>query len=110
MSNRETALAFIEHFSRGDIGAMETLMSEDLRFEGPFLEVGSRAEYLEALRQDPSPGCDYRILSITDSEEDVSVFYDLIKESGTLTVAQLFRFEDGLISEILVVFDSRLLT
>lgn len=36
----------------------------------------------------------------------VAVFYDYEKPSGALAVAQQFRFKDGQIAEIFLVFDA----
>ena len=102
------ALQFLERFAAGDVDGLEPLMSEDLRLMGPFLEVDSRADYLEALRRDPPEPCGFNILSVTEESETVAVFYEYEKPDVTLAVAQLFRFEHHLISEIRIVIDTRM--
>ncbi len=106
MDNRENALDFVRHFAAGRLDELEPLLSEDLKLAGPYLTVNSRADYLEALRNDPPEACDYNVLSVTSEDDTVVVIWDYEKEETTLTISQLFRFVDNLISEIRLVFDS----
>ncbi len=107
MSHREQAVEFVRRFAAGDVDGLELLLAEDLQLAGPYLQVKSRAAYLEALRKDPPEPCGVRVLSVTDDGDTVAVFYEYEKRDTTLTVAQLFRFSDQRINEICLVFDSR---
>ena len=107
MSDREQALEFVRRFAAGDVDGLEPLLSEDLQLEGPYLQVESRAAYLETLRREPPEPCGVRMLSVTDNGDTVAVFYEYQKRDMTLTIAQLFRFSDQQISEIRLVFDGR---
>ena len=104
-SHREQALTFVQRFAAGDVEGLAPLLAEDLQLSGPYLEVTSRAAYLEALRHDaPTPGR-ARVVSVTDDDETVAVFWEYERPRGPLTIAQLFRFRDEHICEIRLVFD-----
>jgi hypothetical protein len=107
MTLGDLALAFLHRFAAGDVDGLEPLLAEDLRVKGPYLTVRSRAEYLAALRRDPPEPSGLRVLSVTENDDSVAVFYEYEKRDGTLTVAQLFRFRDDVIYEIRLVFDAR---
>ncbi len=47
------------------------------------------------------------MLSVMADGDSVSVFDDYVKSEGALTVAQLCKFRNERISEILLVFDGR---
>ena len=107
MSNREMAMEFLKCFCAGDIDGLAPLLADDLRFKGPLHEFNLSGAYLQSLRDDPPDKCSYRVLSLTQAADHVSIYYDYEKDDGALTVAQLFGFANGKISEILLVFDSR---
>jgi hypothetical protein len=107
MNKRDLAMAFIRRFCSGDIDGVASLLAEDLQFSGPFQHFDSRAAYVDTLRNDPPEACGYRVLSLTENEDSVAVFYDYVKSKTTLTIAQLFRFKGQEISNILLVFDGR---
>lgn len=105
--NRDVALQFLSSFCAGDVNALAPLLTEDLRFSGPFYQFNSSESYLEVLRDGPLEPSGYRLISVTDGENRVSVYYDYEKSDATITIAQLFTFRDQKISEILLVFDGR---
>ncbi len=107
MTNREQALEFVQRFAAGDIEGLEPLLAEDLHLAGPYLQVESRAAYVDALRREPPEPSSVRVLSVTDNGDTVVIFYEYEKRDNALTVAQLFRFTDQRISEIRLVFDGR---
>ena len=107
MSNRDVAIRFLERFSAGDVDGLVPLLAEDLRFEGPLHRFATRHDYLSCLRDDPPSPCECRVLSLTEKEDQVAVFYEYQKPDGAVTVAQLFCFEEGLIARTVLVFDGR---
>jgi hypothetical protein len=100
-------MAFIGRFCSGDIDGVASLLAEDLQLTGPLHQFDSRAAYVESLRKDPPEECGYRVLSLTENEDSIAVFYDYEKSAMTLTIAQLFRFRGQQIKDILIVFDGR---
>ena len=107
MTKIEIAKEFVDRFCSGDLEGLMELLQEDLYFHGPLFKFSSRNGYLESLRNDPPKSCKYKILSVTENSEEVSIYYDYGKETGYLTIAQLFKFKGNRISEILLVFDSK---
>jgi hypothetical protein len=110
MNNREAALQFVKSFCAGDVDGLAPMLADDLRFSGPFFQFASADAYLNNLRDDPPEKCGYRVLSVTEGADSVSIYYDYEKVDGAITIAQLFKFADDRISEILLVFDGRGLT
>ena len=105
-SNRETALEFLSRFCAGDVEGLAPLLARDLRFRGPLLESESYSEYLDSLRSDPPERCLYTVLSVTEDPDSVSIYYDCEKADGTVRIAQLFKFSNKQISELILVFDT----
>lgn len=107
MTPKELGLAFIARFCAGDVEGLEEILCEQLRFSGPFLQATSRAAYLASLAQGPPEPAEYRILSVTESGSEASIFYEYIKPEGRGIIAQWWRAEGGCIAETRLVFDPR---
>ncbi len=107
MRNRDIALAFLERFCAGRIDALGRLLADALQFIGPLYQFTSSAAYLESLRSNPPTPCNYRVVSITESKDSVSVFYHYEKPEGALAIAKLFQLRDHHITEMLLVFDTK---
>ncbi len=105
MRRADIALQFIEYFCAADIEKLERLLALKLRFRGPLLRVDNRHEYIMALQAFPLEQSQYRILSVTRSDEQVQVIYDYIKLNNTVTVSQTFVFNERYkISEMYLQF------
>ena len=107
MTNRNVALRFLERFSAGDIDGLGSLLAPDLRFEGPHHRCSSAHDYLSRLRADPPTRSGIDIISITAGDDSVAAFYPYRKPDAVVTVGQLFGFESGRITRLLVVSDGR---
>ncbi len=107
MNNREIAIEYIKCFCAGETQGIESLFASDLNFVGTFNTYHSASEYLDSLRNDPPEKCKFNILSITEDENSVAIFYEYIKPDRTMQIAQLFRIKNNLIKDILLVFDGR---
>ena len=107
MNKQELAIEFVKRFCTGDVDGLAPLLADDLQLEGPLFQFRSSGDYLDSLRKDPPVNGDYRLLSVTDSDDHVSIFYEYRRSEGAITIAQLFKFRDQKISEILLVFDGR---
>ena len=107
MSNRDVAMEYLRCFCAGDIDGLEPLLATDLSFTGTFHTYGSASEYLNSLRRDPPEKCGYKVLSITENQHSVAVFYDYQKPNRVMQIAQLFKIKDQQIHEVLLVFDGR---
>ena len=107
MTNRDIALEYLRCFCAGDIDGLERLLAADLTFRGTFHAFGSAAEYLDSLRNDPPESCEYRVLSITESEDSVAVFYEYQKLDRSITISQWFKICENRIQDVVLVFDGR---
>jgi hypothetical protein len=107
MNNRDVAMEFLRCFCAGDINGLVPLLAEDLQFKGPFYQFSSSDAYLDSLKNDPPEKCGYRVFSVMESGDSVSIYYDYEKSDGSITIAQLFTFKNQKIREILLVFDGR---
>lgn len=106
MTNRDLAFEYLKCFCAGDVEGVAATLAPGLCFRGPLLECASKAEYVNALRANPPAPAGCHILGVSEGENTVAVFYDYDKPGGAVTIAQLFGFEGGAISEVLVVFDT----
>ena len=107
MTNREVAMKYLRCFCAGDVDGLEPLLAPDLIFEGTFHTYHSDAEYLDSLRNDPPERCGYKVLSVTENEDSVAVFYEYEKPDREMQIAQLFKIKDQKINEVLLIFDGR---
>lgn len=107
MTNREVVMEYLRCFCAGDIDGLEPLLATNLCFTGTFHAYGSAREYLDSLKNDPPEECGCKVLSITESEHSVAVFYEYQKPDRAMQIAQLFKIKDEKIYEVLLVFDGR---
>ena len=107
MTNQEIAIKYLSNFCEGTIDKIVPLLAPDLSFTGTLNSYSSAKEYLASLRDDPPGRCDYNILSITENDDFVGLFYEYVKPNQTMQVAQLFKIKNQQIHEILLVFDGR---
>ncbi len=107
MTNQEIAKEYLKCFCAGDIKGIEPLLASDLSFTGTFHTYHSGTEYLKSLRNDPPEECGYKVLSITENEDSIAVFYEYQKPDRVMQIAQLFKIRDQKIHEVLLVFDGR---
>jgi len=105
ITNREIALEYLRCFCSGDIDGLEPLLAAGLKFTGPRHAFNSTALYLDSLRADLPEKNHYDIISITESDDAIAVFYEYSKPGQTVLIAQLFKISDEKINEILLAFD-----
>ena len=91
MTNQVIAKEYIRFFCNGDIDGLEPLLAPDLRFTGTLHAYHSSSEYLESLRGDPPEKCGCKVISITEKDDTVAIFYEYHKPERVMKIAQLFR-------------------
>lgn len=106
MPPRDVALHFLRSFAAGHVQQLAPLVAEDMRVWGTLHEYDSGAGYLKALEKDREPS-DLQLISVTEDQNEVAVVYDYGKAQAKLRIAQLFRINAGLITEMYLVFDGR---
>lgn len=106
MTNREIAIQFLERFCAGRIDELTELLVQNLKFRGPLYQFDHRADYLACLRDDAPEQAGLKILSVTENEDSVCIFYEYRKSADNILIAQLFQFHQQQITEIHLVFDT----
>jgi len=107
MNLLEKATEFLTCFCDGNIDGLSSLLDEEFRFKGPFIECTSKDSYIDSLRNDPPINCQIEILKTFENGEEVGIFYIFKKLNVNTPMAQYFKFYDDKIIETLLVFDSR---
>ena len=107
MNNRDVAIEFVKCFCAGEVKALVPLLAADFKLNGPLYHFNSADAYLNSLENDPPDRCGHRVLSITENADSVSIYYVYEKGEGDITIAQLFKFKERKITEMLLVFDGR---
>ena len=107
MTKRDVVMEYLRCFCAGDIDSLQPLLATELNFTGTFHNYGSASEYLDSLKDDPPEECGCKVLSITENEDTVAVFYEYQKPKRVMQIAQLFKIKEERIHDILLVFDGR---
>ena len=107
MTAKEISLAFIKRFCESDVQGLAPLLAEKLEFHGPFLQCDSRDEYLSHLSVDQLAQCEFKIHDIIEEGREVCVLYEYLKRDSSILIAQFFTIENGLISRLRLVFDTK---
>ncbi len=107
MTNQEIAIKYLNKFCKGEIDDLEPLLAPDFSFTGTLNSYSSAKKYLASLRDDPPELCDYNVISITENDDFVGLFYEYVKPDQVMRIAQLFKIKNQLIHEVLLVFDGR---
>lgn len=105
-TKRDTAIEYLTHFCNGDINGVESTLGPAFSLTGPLFEFRSRAEYISSLRNDPPEPATLELIHVSESSDTVLVYYAYGKSTGTITIAQLFKFKGDKIVNTLLVFDS----
>jgi len=107
MTSRDVAMEYLRCFCAGDINGLKPLLATNLSFKGTLQTYHSALEYLDSLRSTPPERCGYKVLSVTESEDSVAVFYEYQKPEHVIQIAQLFKIRDQKIHDVLLIFDAR---
>ena len=87
--------------------SMEALLADDLIFRGPLYEFSSAKDYLESLRADPPIGAKYQMIKVYEGDNSVCLIYLFSKQGIETLMAQTFEINDGKISKINLIFDTK---
>lgn len=105
----ETARAFTEAWTRQDMEAAGSYLTDDVVFDGPLGHAEGKTEYLAGLSGlSRNLGVNgVRIVAAFGDEAQVLIMYELLTEKvGPLTCAKLLSFRDGKIFSDRLTFDS----
>ena len=107
-SPRETVEAYLDAWTGNDFDGMRGLLRDDLRFSGPIDEFSAADPLIEALRGLSQIKQGIEVQRTWEDGADVLVWYMLSTVVAPPTpIAEWYRVgDDGLISDIRVVFDA----
>ena len=106
-----TARAFTDAWTRQDMEAAGSYLTDDVIFDGPLGHAEGKTEYLAGLTglsQNLSVN-GVNIVAAFGDDSQVLIMYELLTEKvGPLTCAKLLSFRDGKIFSDRLTFDSHL--
>ena len=105
-TNHEIVMQYMDCYCAGDIDGIEPLLAGELVFSGPLHTFESARQYLDSLRADPPEKSHDEILSVTESDDTVALFYVYHKPDRARLIAQMFKSSAEKITAMLLVFDS----
>ncbi len=97
-------------FGQAPMEMMETLLAEDLIFDGPFHNSSTAKEYLDSLRENPPKDVSYKLEEVFENENSVCLIYMFSKPGVKARMAQTFAISDGKICKIKLLFDTNVFT
>ncbi|MCG8462097.1 MAG: nuclear transport factor 2 family protein [Holophagales bacterium] len=106
MASKNPSLEFLSAFCDADLERLETLLVEDLVFEGPLFRFDSRAAYLDGLRSSGLERASFEVLRSIRGDEQEALLWEYRKARGSLRISQWSRIRGGKIAEIVLVFDA----
>jgi len=107
MKPLDVALKYMEIFFGGkNMEDLRSLLTDDCKFEGPFYQFETAADYVRSLREDPPQDFKYEILQRFENESSVCLVYQFSKPGISTPMVQVFEFRENKICKILLIFDS----
>lgn len=97
-------------FGDAPLEFMEALLADDLIFRGPFYEFTSARDYLESLKANPPNDAKYKLENFYENDNSVCFIYLFTKSGIETLMAQTFEVDDGKISKINLIFDTKAFT
>lgn len=101
MDNKEIIeTAIHELFDKGDVDAATRYVRDDFVDHGPGIVASSKAEWIAAIREQPI--ADFKVVVhrlLTDGDYVTMWSRRWIPEGYWIAVADIWRFEDGLVAE-----------
>ena len=90
MTHHEVAMEYLRCCCASDLEGLVRVLSPDLQFSGPFHDAYSRADSL-SLKHDPPEKCAYKVVSVTEDNDRVAIFYHDEKTDKVIPSAQPFK-------------------
>lgn len=93
-------------YGEAPLAEMESLLADDLVFQGPLYEFSSAKDYLESLKEDPPIGAEYKTIKVYEGDDSVCLIYQFSKQGIETLMAQTFEVDGGKIARINLIFDT----
>lgn len=106
---KELVNQYLDLFYAGsDPGELKKLFTEDLQFDGPYLNTSTADDYIQALKSGTPTKMSYEVIKSYADADSVSSVYRVKKGAKEFPISQVFWFKSNKISKILTVFDSNM--
>lgn len=90
-----------------DYKKLNSLLSDNCKFVGPFYQFNNSNEYINSLLNDPPKQFNFEILKTYEENDSVCLIYKFYKPGISTTMAQIFEIEESRISSIQLIFDTQ---
>lgn len=97
-------------FGQAPLEEMNSLLADDMHFEGPFHKSSTAKEYFDTLKENPPEDVNYVLEKTYHDEHSVCLIYVFSKPGVETRMVQTFEITDEKISEIKLVFDTSAFT
>ncbi len=108
MKPLELASKYLEIFFSGkNLDDLKNLFADNLTFNGPFYKFSSADDYINSLKKDPPKGMKHEIIKSFEDKNSACVIYKFKKGNVSTPMAQLFETENGKLSKMVLIFNSK---
>jgi len=105
---KEVVIAYQQAVGNGELAAARALLHNNLEFRGPLETFHDADGYLRAIQKLSSIVERVAVLKVFEDGDDVGLFCELvIRQVGTLFVAEWYHVKQDKIASIRVAFDAR---
>ena len=100
---------YFDLWAQGKYEESGRLLSDGLRFRGPFDSFDDSASFIQAVKRLGPIIKEIRKRKQFVDGQDVCIIYDFVTDTpaGTVPIAEWFHVEGGKINSILAIFDAR---
>ncbi len=107
MKPLDVALQYMGIFFSGqDLDRLYNILTDDVKFSGPFYQFESAQDYIESLQSDPPVECQYTLVQVFENGPFVNVIYQFSKPYVCAHMSQLFEVHNDKITKVLLIFDT----
>jgi hypothetical protein len=111
MNAKQLAKNYLDILFYGkNLDELKEIFASNFRFRGPFYTFDSAEDYINTLKSDPPKDFKYKIIASFEDKSSVCLIYQFLKPGVKTPMAQFFKISNGKISEILLIFDTRVFT
>lgn len=108
-NNMEVAQAYYKAMEDKDLEGVARCFREDVQFISPLMQIAGSTPILQGVQKLFSVTQTFTIRYTFEEKDQIMVVYDLVcsEPIGTIRVAALLTFKEGLIGKIELFFDPR---
>lgn len=102
----DTARAFTQAWTSGDMTTAANYLADDVTFDGPVNHSSGKQDYLTGLSAFAQRASDLNILAVLGDDEQAMIMYELTTGPRRTTYVERLTFRSGKIQTDQLVFDS----